>query len=120
MLQSIATPISADHRASLRSDGASKALDRILSTAAYYEEKLSSGTRSAKDAFRIVSKDIEQNGLQSTHDVDDDIRYAALHDLFSRSVNPRQLRQETRGGCGRIYPHCVCRWAGIDAVSDSK
>jgi len=72
LLQSLAKPTPADHRASLRSDTASKALARILSTTAYYDGKLSSaGTRSAKDAFRIVSKDIEQNGLHSAHDVDD-------------------------------------------------
>lgn len=73
LLESLGQPTSVDRGASLRSDSASKALSRILSTAAYYEGKLeSSGTRSAKDAFRIVSKDIEQNGLHTAHDTDHD------------------------------------------------
>ena len=72
LLQSLGQPTSGDRRVSLRSDSASKALGRLLSTTAYYEGKLSSaGTRSAKDAFQIVSKDIEQNGLHSAHDADD-------------------------------------------------
>ncbi|KAG1885479.1 hypothetical protein F4604DRAFT_103814 [Suillus subluteus] len=72
LLQSLGQPTSVDRGASLRSDSVSKALSRVLSTAAYYEEKLASAdTRSAKDAFRIVSKDIEQNGLHSAHDADD-------------------------------------------------
>ncbi|KIK49428.1 hypothetical protein CY34DRAFT_69321 [Suillus luteus UH-Slu-Lm8-n1] len=72
LLESLGQPTSVDRGALLRSDSASKALSRILSTAAYYEGKLeSSGTRSAKDAFRIVSKDIEQNGLHTAHDADD-------------------------------------------------
>ncbi|KAG1757162.1 hypothetical protein EDB19DRAFT_1656167 [Suillus lakei] len=72
VLQSLGQPTSADRGASLRSDSASKALARVLSTAAYYEGKLApAGPRSAKDAFRIVSKDIEQNGLHSAHDADD-------------------------------------------------
>lgn len=72
LLESLGQPTSVDRGASLRSDSASKALSRILSTAAYYEGKLeSSGTRSAKDAFRTVSKDIEQNGLHTAHDADD-------------------------------------------------
>lgn len=71
LLESLGQPTSVDRGASLRSDSASKALSRVLSTAAYYEGKLASaGTRSAKDAFRIVSKDIEQNGLHSAHDTD--------------------------------------------------
>lgn len=72
LLESLGQPMSVDRGASLRSDSASKALSRILSTAAYYEGKLeSAGSRSAKDAFRTVSKDIEQNGLHSAHDADD-------------------------------------------------
>ncbi|KAG2155581.1 hypothetical protein DEU56DRAFT_943416, partial [Suillus clintonianus] len=72
LLQSLGQPTSADRGASLRSDSASNALARVLSTVAYYEGKLASAsTRSAKDAFRTVSKDIEQNGLHSAHDMDD-------------------------------------------------
>ncbi|KAG1783513.1 hypothetical protein EV702DRAFT_1053969 [Suillus placidus] len=71
LLESLGQPTSVDRGASLRSDSASKALSRVLSTTVYYEGKLASaGTRSAKDAFRIVSKDIEQNGLHSAHDAD--------------------------------------------------
>ncbi|KAG1828100.1 hypothetical protein EV424DRAFT_1471326 [Suillus variegatus] len=72
LLESLGQPTSVDRGASLRSDSASNTLSRILSTAAYYEGKLTSaGTRSAKDAFRTVSKDIEQNGLHSAHNADD-------------------------------------------------
>lgn len=72
LLQSLGQPTAVNRGASLRSDSVSKALSRVLSTAAYYEGKLASAdTRSAKDAFRIVSKDIEQNGLHSAHDADD-------------------------------------------------
>lgn len=72
LLESLGQPTSVDRGASLRSDSASKALSRILSTVAYYEGKLeSSGTRNAKDTFRTVSKDIEQNGLHTAHDADD-------------------------------------------------
>ncbi|KAG2156639.1 uncharacterized protein EDB93DRAFT_1127654 [Suillus bovinus] len=72
LLESLGQPTSVDRGASLRSDSASKALSRVLSTVAYYEGKLtSSGTRSAKDAFRTVSKNIEQNGLHSAHNGDD-------------------------------------------------
>ncbi|KAG2367783.1 hypothetical protein BDR07DRAFT_1469429 [Suillus spraguei] len=72
LLQSLGQPTSVNRGALLRSDSVSKALSRVLSMAAYYEGKLvSADTRSAKDAFRVVSKDIEQNGLQSMHDADD-------------------------------------------------
>ncbi|KAG0707480.1 hypothetical protein DFH29DRAFT_627107 [Suillus ampliporus] len=72
LLQSLGQSTSADRGASLRSDSVSKALARVLSTIAYYEGKLSSaGIHSAKDAFRIVSKDIERNSLHDTHDADD-------------------------------------------------
>ncbi|KAG2076883.1 hypothetical protein BDR04DRAFT_630852 [Suillus decipiens] len=72
LLQSLGQPTSVDRGALLRSDSVSKALSRVLSIAAYYEGKLASAdTRSAKDAFLVVSKDIEQNGLQSMHDADD-------------------------------------------------
>jgi hypothetical protein len=72
LLQSLGQPTSVDRGASLRSDSVSEALSRVLATTAYYEGKLASAdTRSAKDAFRTVSKDIDQNGLHSAHDVDD-------------------------------------------------
>lgn len=67
LLQSVAVPQAAANRRALwQTDDATKALTHLLSTTDFYTNLIAlAGVQTAKDAMKIVAKEIEKDGLHS-------------------------------------------------------
>ncbi|KAH7927264.1 hypothetical protein BV22DRAFT_1032014 [Leucogyrophana mollusca] len=71
LLEALGQPLAlSDRRVSFRSDSTTKALSRLFSVVGFYENLIATaGVQTAKEAIRVVAKDIEKDGLHGLTDV---------------------------------------------------